>query len=181
MIDDTRHQTTVNDHLYIEKATELLTLLEADHVPPWIKLLVPRLSECDRKLFVMVMQSDLALGTDSQPPGLYPSNLLCELVEAVRAFEWPKVRILVHNALNSDLNERSECDDCDDGEPMAAEFSSGMVLVSAEDHAFVRASRLIPEFHHQGQANLIVSLTSETPIIPIDHPPKSLPDNDQQA
>ena len=47
--------------------------------PPWVKLLVPRLSKRHNKLFVMVMESTAALGADSQSPGLYPSNLLCEL------------------------------------------------------------------------------------------------------
>jgi hypothetical protein len=93
----------LNDRPYIDKATELLTLLEADHVPPWVKFLVPRLSQCHNKLFVMIVQRGTAFGTDSQPPGLYPSNLLCELVEAVRALEWPKVRVLVHDALASEL------------------------------------------------------------------------------
>ena len=89
------------DLSYREKASELLGLLEADHVPPWVKLTVPRLSEVHSKLFVMVGKPSGAIGTDHPIPGLYPSNLLCELVEAIRALEWPKVRVLVHGALSS--------------------------------------------------------------------------------
>jgi hypothetical protein len=43
-------------------ASELLRLLEADHVPPGIKLAVPRLSQVHKKLFVMVCENDLAAG-----------------------------------------------------------------------------------------------------------------------
>jgi DprA-like N-terminal HHH domain len=93
----------LNDAPYRQKATELLTLLEADHVPPWVKLMVPRLSECHNKLFVQIGEPDRARRANDPLPGIYPSNLLCELVEAIRALDWPKVRILVHDALTSDL------------------------------------------------------------------------------
>jgi hypothetical protein len=86
---------SMDDRPYREKATELLELLEADHVPPRIKLAVPRLSQFHDKLFVMVCEPSEALRADYLRPGIYPSNFLCELVEAVRAFEWPKVLSLV--------------------------------------------------------------------------------------
>lgn len=87
-----------NDLPYREKASELLDLLEADHVPPRVKLAVPSLSECHHKLFCMVGKSDLAVGTSYIVPGLYPSNLLCELLAACRASDWPLVMVLVQNA-----------------------------------------------------------------------------------
>jgi hypothetical protein len=91
-----------NDLPYREKASELLRLLEADHVPPGVKLAVPRLSQVHKKLFVMVCENELAFGTSNQlAPGLYPSDFLCELVAAVRALDWPKVMVLVHEALSS--------------------------------------------------------------------------------
>lgn len=86
---------TAGDRPYREKATELLELLEADHVPPRIKEAVPRLSEFHDKLFVMVCEPSVALRADYLRPGIYPSNLLCELVEAIRALEWPMVMALV--------------------------------------------------------------------------------------
>lgn len=88
----------MNDAPYREKAAELLALLEGEHVPPGIKLAVPRLSEVHSKLFVMVGEPSPALRADYLAPGIYPSNLLCELVEALRALEWPKVVVLVHEA-----------------------------------------------------------------------------------
>jgi hypothetical protein len=33
---------------------------------------------------------------------LEPSNFLCELLTALRAFEWPKVLVLVHGATSND-------------------------------------------------------------------------------
>jgi hypothetical protein len=92
----------MNDAPYREKATELLTLLEAGHVPPRVKLAVPRLSECHSKLFCMVGEAYFAVGASNLSPGLHPSNLLCELVEATRALDWPKVLILVHNATSDE-------------------------------------------------------------------------------
>ena len=90
---------SVGDKPYREKVTELLGLLDEAHVPPGIKTAVPRLSEVHNKLFVMVGEPSPATRADYLRPGLYPSNLLCELVEAIRAFEWPKVLSLVEGAV----------------------------------------------------------------------------------
>jgi hypothetical protein len=90
----------MNDGPYLAKVAELLAALEGEHVPPWIKETVPRLSQVHNKLFVMIGEPNPALRADYLPPGIYPSNLLCELVTAVRAFEWPKVGVLVHDALS---------------------------------------------------------------------------------
>jgi hypothetical protein len=93
----------LNDHLYREKVAELLGLLEGDHVPPRVKLAVPSLSKCHNKLFVMVSKPSPALRADYLEPGIYPSDLLCKLVEAIRALEWPQVLVLIHEATSSDL------------------------------------------------------------------------------
>jgi hypothetical protein len=69
----------MNDAPYREKVAELLSLLEDDHVPPRIKLTVPRLSQVHSKLFVMVCEPSPALRTDYLAPGIYPSNSRCDL------------------------------------------------------------------------------------------------------
>jgi hypothetical protein len=93
----------LNDHPYREKVAELSRLLDSDHVPPGVKLAVPSLSKCHNKLFVMVSKPSPALRADYLEPGIYPSDLLCKLVEAIQALEWPKVLVLVHEATSSDL------------------------------------------------------------------------------
>jgi hypothetical protein len=90
---------SVGDKPYRDKVTELLGLLDEPHVPPGIKDAVPRLSEAHNKLFVMVGEPCPATRADYLRPGLYPSNLLCELVEAIRALEWPRVISLVEEAV----------------------------------------------------------------------------------
>jgi hypothetical protein len=90
---------SVGERPYQEKVTELLGLLDESHVPPRIKAAVPRLSEAHNKLFVMVGEPCVATRADYLRPGIYPSNLLCELVEAIRALEWPRVLSLVEGAV----------------------------------------------------------------------------------
>ena len=101
---------------YRVKASELVFFLDANHVSPWIKLPVPRFGEVHRKLFTCVVDSP-ALRASDLIPGLYPSNLLCELVVAIRALDWPNVRILVHDALRADSDARIALDRLDECEP----------------------------------------------------------------
>jgi hypothetical protein len=109
----------LNDQPYREKTAELLRLLDADHVPPRIKSAVPCLSQCHSKLFVMVCEPSPAIGTPHLSPGIYPYNLLCELVEAIRALEWPKVLVLVHRALSDkgSANSSAETTSCAETSP----------------------------------------------------------------
>jgi hypothetical protein len=90
----------MNDAPYHQKADELLAILAADHVPEEVKLAVPRLSDCHNKLFCMV--GEPSVGKGKIPPGIYPSNFLCELVDAMKLSEWPRVLSLVGLCLAAD-------------------------------------------------------------------------------
>lgn len=89
----------INHSPYREAIVELIRLTDSEHVPPRIKEAIPRLSKCHNKLFCWVPDSEGTFGTARLAAGFYPSNLLCELIEAARALDWPKVGILIHGAL----------------------------------------------------------------------------------
>jgi hypothetical protein len=91
----------VNDALLMAAFAKLRCLLEADHVPKGVKLALPRLSECQTKLFCTHFHGSgtSATGATDGGIGFEPSNFLKELLTAADAFDWPKVLILVHDAL----------------------------------------------------------------------------------
>ena len=83
-----------------EKFDELQRLIEAETVPVWVKAESIVLGKLTFKLFHRVYEAcpTSFVGTANRLPGFHASNLLCELIEAYRAFDWPRVSILVHGA-----------------------------------------------------------------------------------
>lgn len=81
-----------------QRLDELQRLIEADHVPIWVKAEASVLGQIPFKLFHRVYESKFAIGTPNLLPGFHASNLLCELIQAVRALDWPRVVVLVHDA-----------------------------------------------------------------------------------
>jgi hypothetical protein len=81
---------------FFEKSEELIRLINADHVPPGIKSAVSRFSECQTKLFCWMVKVEPAFGATEHHSSFEASNFLCELVEAARAFDWPRVIRAIH-------------------------------------------------------------------------------------
>jgi hypothetical protein len=89
---------------------ELRELVDADHTPPGVKSACLSLSKYQPKLFCTVpegcgakdgaepIDDPGALNGEVGAPSLRlePSNFLHELLAALRAFEWPKVLVLIH-------------------------------------------------------------------------------------
>ncbi len=87
-----------------EKLVELRGIMDSDHVPPWIKDTLLGLSERQKELFFWVPEFCSALPASKLLSGLHASDFLCELVEACRAFDWPKVHIVVHGQISESAN-----------------------------------------------------------------------------
>jgi hypothetical protein len=83
-----------------EKFDELQRLVEAHEVQVWVKAESAVLGEFTFKLFDRVCEADPANGVRAPHllPGFHASNLLCELIEAYRALDWPRISVLVHSA-----------------------------------------------------------------------------------
>lgn len=81
---------------FLEKLGELRRLLQTHHVPSRVKDACLCLSERQKELFVWVAEVGPALGASRRPSGLYATDLLSELIEAIRALDWPKVVVLIH-------------------------------------------------------------------------------------
>ena len=91
----------MNDASLMAAYTELRSLLDADHVPEGVKLALPRLSECQSKLFCTYFHG---LGTSTTGAadggiGFEPSDFLKELLTAAGALDWPRVFVLIHSVL----------------------------------------------------------------------------------
>ena len=86
----------MNDAPLMEAYAELRTLAEAEHIPPGVKSALFRLSECQTKLFTTVCLQESAFGAADGSIQLEPSNLLRELITALKALDWPKVLVFVH-------------------------------------------------------------------------------------
>ena len=99
----------INDAPLMQAYEELRALLADPCVPEGVISACLRLSECQTKLFCTHVDGhrarDRAGGTESGALGktlrLEPSNLLSELLAALRAFEWPRVLVLVHSACST--------------------------------------------------------------------------------
>lgn len=101
----------MNDAPLMAAYAELRALLADPNVPEGVTAACFRLSECQTKLFCTVPDGYRAeerpkrveyAGTfDGKVWGLRfePSNFLCELLAALRASEWPRVLVLVHDVL----------------------------------------------------------------------------------
>ena len=83
---------------YLDKASELVGLAQAQHVPPWVSEAILGLAQDPRKLVCMNGYAKGTLGARRFLLSLCASDLLCELTEAVRALDWLKVRVLAHAA-----------------------------------------------------------------------------------
>jgi hypothetical protein len=81
-----------------EKFDELQRLIEADHIPIWVKTESVSLGQLTFKLFHRVYKSNPTFGTPKLLPDFHASNLLRELVQAYVALDWPRVIVLVHSA-----------------------------------------------------------------------------------
>ena len=99
----------MNDASLMAAYAELRSILARPDVPEGVYAACLRLSDIQTKLFCSVSDSyRTGYGTECvQDAGalnlgmrLEPSNFLCELLAAMRALEWPKVFILVHDAIS---------------------------------------------------------------------------------
>jgi hypothetical protein len=115
----------MNDVPLMAAYEELRSLLANPCVPEDVARACLRLSECQTKLFCTVPEGyrtgdwanriENAGASDFKGWGLRlePSNLLRELLAALRAFEWPRVMILVHGATSGSEPEPTPAeDDC---------------------------------------------------------------------
>lgn len=96
---------TLNDASLLAALRELGDRLSAVDVPERVVETIPRLSDCQTKLFttVVVQGAATVLGAADGIMRLEPSDLLLEMLAAVRASEWPRFIVLVHGAV-SDLS-----------------------------------------------------------------------------
>lgn len=100
----------MNDEPLMAAYEELRTLLSGPDVPEGVYTECLRLSDFQTKLFCTVPEGYRtgdwtktvgdagAFNRDGWPLRLEPSNFLRELLAALRAFEWPRVLVLVHGA-----------------------------------------------------------------------------------
>jgi hypothetical protein len=91
----------MNDAALVEKVEELRGLLNPDHLPEGVVLACLRLRERPEKIFRTVFNPDFAQGASDHSFTLEPSDLLCELVLAARALDWPRFVVLVHDTLSA--------------------------------------------------------------------------------
>ena len=82
-----------------EKLAELGNYLASEDCPLEVVEAAARLTEHPQELFWFVPPHNLAIRAPNLAPGLQPSDLLLEMVLAARAREWPKVLILIQQAL----------------------------------------------------------------------------------
>ena len=77
---------------------ELGDRLSSVDVPKGVIEAIPSLSELLLQLFTTVFVAGAAGGTPDGIMRLEPSNLLLEMLAAVRAGEWPRFVVLIHDA-----------------------------------------------------------------------------------
>lgn len=105
----------MNDAPLVKAYEELRALLANPSVPEGVVSACLGLSEHQTKLFTTVPE---AYGTEDRPRliknagtldrkcwglRLEPSNFFCELLTTLRAFEWPRVMVLIHEAISEDV------------------------------------------------------------------------------
>ena len=107
----------MNDAPLMTAYEELRTLLADPRCPENVSAACLGLSECQTKLFCTVPDGYRtgdwaktigdagAFNIDGWPLRLEPSNFLRELLAALRALEWPRVLILVHEATSHDIKD----------------------------------------------------------------------------
>jgi hypothetical protein len=98
VIDATAHPW--DDSALVEKVEELRFLLNPDHLSEGVVLACLRLRERPEKFFSTVFKPCFAEGASGHRICLEPTNLLCELVLAARAKDWPRFVVLIHDALS---------------------------------------------------------------------------------
>lgn len=98
VIDATAHPW--DSSALVQKVEELRLLLDPDHLPEGVVLACLSLRERPEKFFWTVFKPCFAEGASDHRVCLEPSNLLCELVLAARAKDWPRFVVLVHDALS---------------------------------------------------------------------------------
>jgi len=67
-----------------------------------------RFVECPQKLFWLVLQRNFTGRAPNLAAGLQPSDLLFKLMEAVRAFQWPRGLFIIH-AASSNASGSTRC------------------------------------------------------------------------
>jgi hypothetical protein len=103
---------SIDDAALQQADAELRSLLARPDVPEEVLSACLSLSECQHKLFLSMpngyrtgdwsklVDDAGTFNRDGWPLRLEPSNLLRELIAALRAFEWPKVLILIEGGLH---------------------------------------------------------------------------------
>jgi hypothetical protein len=87
----------MNDASLLAALRELGDRLNAVDVSERVSEALPPLGDCQNKLFTTVLMGGQAAGTSDGGMRLEPSDLLPEMFAAVRAFEWPRFIVLVHD------------------------------------------------------------------------------------
>jgi len=91
-----------------EAMTELGRLAGAPDVPREIADALLRLIEHPCKFVWLVKAASPAIGTLDEAAILEPSDLLMKLVEAMRAFDWPQVAVLIRSCQSGLLVREGE-------------------------------------------------------------------------
>jgi hypothetical protein len=84
---------------------ELLQHVELNKPPQVVRERFIVVLQKPLKLFCWVGNAGAALGADRIEPGLYASDLLVKLLEAVRALDWETVVVILEHAISPELEE----------------------------------------------------------------------------
>jgi hypothetical protein len=92
----------MNDAPLLAALRELGDCLSAVDVPQGVVETFPSLSNLQTQFFATVLEQNSAAWTGATDCiiRLEPSDLLLECLAAARAQEWPRIIILVHNAIS---------------------------------------------------------------------------------
>jgi hypothetical protein len=91
----------MNDEPLFGALRELGDRFSAVDVPQRVIDTFPSLSDLQTKFFTTVLVQGQAAGATNSIMRLEPSNLLLEMLAAVRACEWPRFIVLIHDATSS--------------------------------------------------------------------------------
>jgi hypothetical protein len=89
-----------NDASLLDALRELGDRLSAVDVPERVVEALPRRSDRKKKLFTTVFMRGQTAGASDGGMRLEPSNLLLEMLAAVRTCEWPQFVVLIHDPLS---------------------------------------------------------------------------------
>lgn len=87
--------------LLLQALRELGGVLSAVDVPQGVIDTFPSLSDLQTQLFTTVLIPEFAGGAPDEVMRLEPTDLLLEMLAAARTSEWPRLVVLVHDAISN--------------------------------------------------------------------------------